>query len=48
MVRMDPYTPTDSEYECVECHNRITTEDDFHGVCPGCGGEMKNIAVPRE
>jgi len=47
MPKGDPYTPEKSRYECVECLNRVTT-DDTVGTCPECGGRMKNVAVPRE
>jgi len=48
MVRNDPYDPDVSRYECLACGNRVSGEDESHGECPGCGGEMKNISVPRE
>jgi predicted RNA-binding Zn-ribbon protein involved in translation (DUF1610 family) len=48
MVREDPYSPDVSRYECLTCGYRITGEEQYHGECPECGGEMKNIAVPQE
>ncbi|MFC7114484.1 rubrerythrin-like domain-containing protein [Natronoarchaeum sp. GCM10025703] len=46
MVRTDPYTPTESYYECTECLAR--TDEDVNGRCPECGGVVRNIAVARE
>ncbi|MCU4716837.1 rubrerythrin-like domain-containing protein [Halapricum hydrolyticum] len=43
----DPYTPTESHYECLGCGKRITTTE-THLTCPTCGSTMQNIAVPRE
>ena len=34
-------------YECVDCRERTVT-DEHLGNCPNCGGEVTNIAVPRE
>ncbi|WP_229120176.1 rubrerythrin-like domain-containing protein [Halapricum desulfuricans] len=47
MLKEDPYTPTESRYECCSCGKRITTTDS-HLRCPSCGAAMRNIAVPRE
>ena len=46
MTRTDPYTPGESTYECLECGERLTGET--YEVCPTCGSETTNIAVPRE
>lgn len=46
MVHVDPYTPDESYYECVDCLHRTTGET--AGSCPECGATMRNIAVPRE
>ncbi|MFC6837128.1 rubrerythrin-like domain-containing protein [Halomarina ordinaria] len=33
-------------YECQGCLKRYRTDD--HGRrCPGCGGYLRNLAVPR-
>jgi len=48
MNRTDPYDPP-GEYlqECPNCGCRIHTEERI-GACPDCGGELRNLAVPRE
>lgn len=43
---LDPYTPGEPIYECLECGNRSV--DGTGDACPDCGGTVKNIAVPRE
>ncbi|MFW6017709.1 MAG: rubrerythrin-like domain-containing protein [Halapricum sp.] len=48
MPGSDPYTPTESRYECRSCGKRITTETGSYVTCPVCDSEMQNIAVPRE
>ncbi|MFB6184250.1 MAG: rubrerythrin-like domain-containing protein [Haloarculaceae archaeon] len=47
MTFPDPYSPEESHYECLDCHARIVT-DGHVDVCEECGGEVRNIAVPRE
>jgi rRNA maturation endonuclease Nob1 len=48
MNRNDPYTPDGVYiYECVSCASRIESEQRV-GRCESCGGEVRNIAVPRE
>ncbi|WP_132060385.1 rubrerythrin-like domain-containing protein [Halorussus amylolyticus] len=47
MVRTDSHEPTRATYECSDCLHRERTEG-FPGLCPECGGAMRNIAVPRE
>ncbi|WP_229109850.1 rubrerythrin-like domain-containing protein [Halapricum desulfuricans] len=47
MLGRDPYTPTESRYECLECGKRISTTESYF-VCPTCGSRMQNIAVARE
>jgi rRNA maturation endonuclease Nob1 len=48
MNRTDPYTPTGVYiYECVVCGGRTESESRV-GECDCCGGEVRNIAVPRE
>jgi rRNA maturation endonuclease Nob1 len=44
MVRSDPYTPSEGEYECIGCGHRVSEA----GRCPDCGTDLKNISVPRE
>jgi Zn finger protein HypA/HybF involved in hydrogenase expression len=43
--------PNDNEprryYECNDCQERTVT-DEYLDSCPGCGGNVTNIAVPRE
>lgn len=47
MVRRDPYTPEQKQFECRECTYRVVQES-HQPRCPNCGGDMQNIAVPRE
>ncbi|WP_229113259.1 rubrerythrin-like domain-containing protein [Halapricum desulfuricans] len=47
MPGRDPYTPTESRYECLGCGKRISTTESYF-VCPTCGSRMQNIAVARE
>ncbi|RXK49110.1 rubrerythrin-like domain-containing protein [Halorientalis pallida] len=47
MDGIDPYRPDESVYECVECNGRFRTNDHLSS-CEGCGGDVQNIAVPRE
>lgn len=47
MRGIDPYTPSESVYECYDCGHRVTVEG-HRGECPECPGEVRNIAVPRE
>lgn len=44
---IDPYTPTESVFECVECHHRVV-ESSHRGNCSECGATVVNIAVSRE
>ncbi|MDX1746479.1 MAG: rubrerythrin-like domain-containing protein [Halobacteriales archaeon] len=44
--RIDPYTPDEPMYECLDCGGR--SSGGTHGPCSDCGGTVKNIAVPRE
>ncbi|SDK23189.1 rubrerythrin-like domain-containing protein [Natronorubrum texcoconense] len=46
MVYSDPYTPTRSYYECLDCGYREATES--LRSCPDCDGATRNIAVGRE
>jgi DNA-directed RNA polymerase subunit RPC12/RpoP len=43
---LDPYTPEEPLYECMDCGGRLTGGSG--GSCADCGGTLKNIAVPRE
>ncbi|MCL7417757.1 MAG: rubrerythrin-like domain-containing protein [Halalkalicoccus sp.] len=47
MSNHDPYSPTESYYECVECQHR-TTSAKHPGICPECDGVLCNLAVARE
>lgn len=47
MPRRDPYSPTESYYECTECQHR-TTGAKHPGLCPECDSVMRNLAVARE
>nr|WP_299263712.1 rubrerythrin-like domain-containing protein [Halorientalis sp.] len=47
MNGIDPYKPGESVYECVSCSRQIRT-DGHLSSCEECGGEVRNIAVPRE
>jgi len=43
---LDPYTPDEPLYECMDCGGRHS--GGIGGSCGDCGGTLKNIAVPRE
>jgi len=47
MHGIDPYSPGTSVYECQECGDR-TEASDHVAACPTCGGDVRNIAIPRE
>lgn len=47
MVREESYEADGGTYECNGCRHRERA-DSYPGTCPECGGEMRNIAVPRE
>lgn len=47
MVRTDPYRSDEPYHECMDCHNRVGA-DDGGGLCPECGGPLRNLAVSRE
>jgi len=50
MTRTDPYDPGEPCYECTDCQDRIA-ESVVEGkpdTCPKCGGDVKNINVPRD
>lgn len=47
MSQQDPYSPTESHYECIECQHRITGTEHL-GSCPECDGVVRNLAVARE
>ncbi|MFC4356593.1 rubrerythrin-like domain-containing protein [Halobium salinum] len=44
---VDPYSPKRGYYECYDCGERETSVDS-RTECESCGGEVRNIAVPRE
>lgn len=43
---IDPYTPEEPLYECLDCGERSSSGSG--GSCGACGGTLKNIAVPWE
>jgi Zn finger protein HypA/HybF involved in hydrogenase expression len=43
----DPYTPDARRYECWDCSDRERSEAAV-GACRTCGGDVYNVAVPRE
>ena len=47
MTHTDPYTPDREYYECRECGSRHVSEE-RELECEECGGQLRNIAVPRE
>jgi hypothetical protein len=47
MVRTDPYTPVRSEYECVDCGDRLESPAEDCGSL-FCEGTVQNVAVARE
>lgn len=47
-MRDPEYEPDDvRSYECFECGNILTTEND-PGTCPECGSGMRNRQYPIE
>jgi hypothetical protein len=46
MPHTDPYEPTDPTFECTACGRRV--DDPADRECSGCGGELRNISVPRQ
>ncbi|MFC6726853.1 rubrerythrin-like domain-containing protein [Halobium palmae] len=44
---VDPYSPERGYFECLDCGTRETSEG-LISECADCGGEVRNIAVPRE
>lgn len=44
---IDPYSPSDGYFECLECGYRETSGDRVT-ECPDCAGRVRNIAVARE
>ncbi len=46
-ANVDPYSPEVGYFECLECSRR-TTSDNRLTTCTDCGGQLRNIAVPRE
>jgi Zn finger protein HypA/HybF involved in hydrogenase expression len=43
----DPHTPERGYYECRTCTHREASEDRLT-ACSACGGDVRNLAVPRE
>jgi rRNA maturation endonuclease Nob1 len=46
-AEVDPYSPERRYYECRSCGERWTSDDPVP-ACESCGGNVRNIAVPRE
>lgn len=46
-AEVDPYSPERGYYECLVCGERRTSDEPV-SVCESCGGDVRNIAVPRE
>jgi len=44
---LDPYSADRGYFECRDCANREVASERLT-ECPDCGGQMRNIAVPRE
>ncbi|WP_155120563.1 rubrerythrin-like domain-containing protein [Haloprofundus marisrubri] len=44
---VDPYSPERGYYECLTCGSRETSTDHLT-TCSSCGGDVRNLAVPRE
>ena len=44
---VDPFTPETYYFECVDCSQRTTSETRLT-TCSECGGQLRNIAIPRE
>ncbi len=42
----DPYAAAESRYECTDCGERAVL-DEQPLVCADCGGDVRNITVPR-
>lgn len=42
---IDPYTADGSDAECRSCGGRFA---DASGLCPECGGELRDVGLPRE
>lgn len=47
LTTIDPYSPSDGYFECLDCGNRESSVDRL-SACPQCDGTVRNIAVPRE
>ncbi len=47
LTSIDPYSPSTGYYECVTCTYRESSGERLQ-VCPECGAQLRNIAVPRE
>lgn len=44
---IDPHRAQGGYYECQSCGTRTTSEQRLE-TCHDCGGDVQNIAVPRE
>ncbi|MFC7059937.1 rubrerythrin-like domain-containing protein [Halovenus salina] len=47
MRDVDPKPDEETPYECFECGNIIIAED-RPGLCPECGGSLRNRRMPVE
>ncbi|EMA48085.1 rubrerythrin-like domain-containing protein [Halococcus salifodinae] len=44
---VDRETDAETPYECFECGTIVVTTES-PGVCPDCGGELRNRLIPLE
>ena len=44
---IDPFSPEMGYFECVDCGKRKMSDERLT-TCTGCGGQLQNLAVPRE
>jgi rRNA maturation endonuclease Nob1 len=44
---IDPFSPETNYFECIACGKREISDKRLT-ICKGCGGQLQNIAVPRE
>jgi Zn finger protein HypA/HybF involved in hydrogenase expression len=47
-MRHDPHDPPETRtFECLDCGERVEA-DHQPMTCPACGGDLRDISVPRE